>query len=768
MDQLESENLQKSDIPNPGKDDVLLPDLTRYEEAEKLCLQLISEFLQSYELASTLEAFTADCSELAYEVPESVKKERVRKDSLLKILDHFAKNDLANFFSAWEQLVPASIQEKLEYKKLTFYLHVHFAVLPLRKQQDSAEEEDGDKAGMEVLRGFLETKGTQFSAEPEFLPFYALPFVSNPATHPSFQELFTEDWACRLAGSLRNFVVGHCWGAGVAPRLLQLSLVDGVHKSHSQLLEAHKNYKQLKRRYQKLHRDHHNLIGIAAELTGALESSVKGQAVDLKATLHNCTQIFPDLFRQAPQTETASDEVIWQSFSEQTMPGLELDFRKIKQHLATASVKTKLLLFQALRWRITRSSPEDRDAVVSAYCRHDVLGLQYSAPLPLAAHLCPLDAATPHPLQQAAARLINTLASLRCGRDYLSSPGTELLRVLVPCLRGDAGTHLDSTTADMLLATLQKLSLRHSQRIGMIELGLVEWLVQRLSADAVVMKPYTLEYSAALLMNLCLHRRAKERCVPLAHTVLQLLTGLLGTDVAQAVPYVNGTLYSLLAHPQLNAEARRMGLCSMLELYLKHSEGEMAKQLEYILRLHRGDCQPDHSATSDEENADDDAEEVDLLEEELDSDDPVRSLHGELSGDQLLLQNYRLVFPHHGVVHPSSSSTGDLLLRPTTPRLLSLGSLEGKRKCSSTVVRPATSPELRHSDESSDANSCLRACDNLVLESLDKDDDDDEKEAVMCGAEGLQEAALLSSTDSSSDAVAVEAPPVPPAASEEG
>ena len=45
----------------------------------------------------------------------------------------------------------------------------------------------------------------------------------------------------------------------------------------------------------------------------------------------------------------------------------------------------------------------------------------------------------------------------------------------------------------------------------------------------------------------------------------------------------------------------------MCFFYLKHSEGEMSKQLEYILKLHRGDCQPDHSATSDEENGDDDA-----------------------------------------------------------------------------------------------------------------------------------------------------------------
>jgi hypothetical protein len=143
-------------------------------------------------------------------------------------------------FQAWQVLVPPSIQQKLECKKLTFYLHIHFAVLPLRKKNEATapdsnvsvqsgdtcsdtnteqsseqeksaemsaltlnqseqlqaeemegESETGDTHGMEVLKHFLEAKGTEFSAEPEFLPYYALPFVSDPMSHPSFQELFT-------------------------------------------------------------------------------------------------------------------------------------------------------------------------------------------------------------------------------------------------------------------------------------------------------------------------------------------------------------------------------------------------------------------------------------------------------------------------------------------------------------------------------------------------------------------------------------------------
>lgn len=125
--------------------------------------------------------------------------------------------------------------------------------------------------------------------------------------------------------------------------------------------------------------------------------------------------------------------------------------------------------------RVTRSSPEDRGGAVGLYFRHDVLSLHHSNPqpssllggrcesptqLPLPAYFNPTHALTPHPLQQAAARFINTLASLRCGRDYLCSAGSKVLRVLVSCLQGDKSVKVDSVTTDMILAALQKLSLR--------------------------------------------------------------------------------------------------------------------------------------------------------------------------------------------------------------------------------------------------------------------------------------------------------------------
>lgn len=77
-----------------------------------------------------------------------------------------------------------------------------------------------------------------------------------------------------------------------------------------------------------------------------------------------------------------------------------------------------------------------------------------------------------------------------------------------------------------------------------------------------------------------------------------------------------------------------------------------------------------------------------------------------------------------GVVHPSSSSmtqsAGDMLLRPTTPRLLSLGSIEGK--CPNTT-RSAASTECCHpkNKEEEPVETCSKACSSWVAHAVLRD-----------------------------------------------
>lgn len=80
--------------------------------------------------------------------------------------------------------------------------------------------------------------------------------------------------------------------------------------------------------------------------------------------------------------------------------------------------------------------------------------------------LSPKHVATPHPIQQAAARLLNTVASVHSGRDYLASSQT-LLHLLITTLK-QKDVKIDIITSDMVLATLQKLSLRSDLKFFMI------------------------------------------------------------------------------------------------------------------------------------------------------------------------------------------------------------------------------------------------------------------------------------------------------------
>nr|CAD7404159.1 unnamed protein product [Timema cristinae] len=541
-----------------------IADIPRLSEIDQQCLQLINEFLVSYECDATSEALFNDCEKLGFAFPNTIeRKERIKKENIIKILEHLTANNLVDFFEkkeivhvhlyddlrqigtgvcgtvranrkelpsamktdkskkgdlakVWLHKEKQMLSSTWELWEMLGYLKLQLIpiVSPTHHDHLSKNQDDNSNSpvcsnkdkhlisetggsslldsgsasinGMDVLKNFLDTKGTEFSTEPEFLPFYALPFISDPTSHPSFKNIFTESsahetekenhskvgrkitswrfhqvavtdteivtlrlylatlqydlkaslgrvehgegWANSLRVSVEQFVVDHCWGEGVSPRLVALcSTSQRVPPSQRRLhcTEVHRSYHELKRRFHRLNKDHHNLIvhqteirtsispssavelnttsalanyateaglklfnvtrltiadvsdsarprgsstppgrkydvpaleGIATELTSALENSVQGQAVDLKTTLNNCTRIFPELFKQAQARPEMSEETLSLLTGIDHSPvtnlcmSYDLDFRKLKHHLATASIKTRLLLLQALRW----------------------------------------------------------------------------------------------------------------------------------------------------------------------------------------------------------------------------------------------------------------------------------------------------------------------------------------------------------------------------------------------------------------------------------
>lgn len=63
----------------------------------------------------------------------------------------------------------------------------------------------------------------------------------------------------------------------------------------------------------------------------------------------------------------------------------------------------------------------------------------------------------------------------------------------------------------------------------MINDDIIAWLIQLLE-DTEILSDYTLEYSVALLMNLCLRSTGKKKCTEDYKRTLKILSDLLGNS----------------------------------------------------------------------------------------------------------------------------------------------------------------------------------------------------------------------------------------------
>ena len=68
---------------------------------------------------------------------------------------------------------------------------------------------------------FLETRGADLCKTTQFLSYYALPYVPDPRSHPSFNELFNERHVRELEDRLGNFL-GSALRSSKPPVLLSL------------------------------------------------------------------------------------------------------------------------------------------------------------------------------------------------------------------------------------------------------------------------------------------------------------------------------------------------------------------------------------------------------------------------------------------------------------------------------------------------------------------------------------------------------------------
>ncbi|NWV21505.1 ARMC9 protein, partial [Origma solitaria] len=635
-------------------------------------LGLVKEYLDFAGFEETVKVLKKECKIKGKPLPKPADVSS--KDSLPvqeDLLTAFENGDQKVFFQLWEEHVLSSVNDSDPVaQNLEFYLHIYFATFLLKQtmgRPDKAELEER----ISHFKAYLETKGAALSQTTEFLPFYALPFVPNPMVHPSFKELFQDSWTLDLRTRLEKFL-SLTLKARRTPRLLTIFKESGqcnkemLQHLHQQLVESEHRYMTYLKRFNKLQVDHHNLIGVTAELVDSLEATVNGKMITPEYLQSVCVCLFSNQMKQSVAHSIDFTRPGSVSINMQDVPLLpSLDYEKLKQDLMTGSERLKAFLLQALRWRLTTSYPgEQRDTVMQAYISNDLLDCHSNCQRSVLQLLY----SKSEVVRQYMARLINAFASLLEGRVYLSQNPT-LLRMLEDRLKAE---DKDSLTWENVLGALQKFSLRRTLQSAMIKDGLIFWLVDVLT-DTDCLSDYTLEYCVALLMNLCLRSAGKKMCARIANHVLKVLSDLLGHENLKIQSYVNGALYSILAIPSVREEAKAMGMEEILRCFIKERNEEMVRQIEFVIKqLNSEEPFNDSIGSDDEEEEEYEEEDHDILEPDLDKDEVLLPQLGELSGEKLLTTEYLGIMTHTPKTKKKQfagvhQSIDEPLQRPVTP-----------------------------------------------------------------------------------------------------
>ncbi|XP_061539252.1 lisH domain-containing protein ARMC9 isoform X4 [Phycodurus eques] len=639
-------------------------------------LGMIKEYLKVEQFDNTVHSFDKECKSKGKLVSKpqgnalrDVKTHIVQKD----LLSSFSDGDYKVFFKVWGDNIPSDLDyTDTEAQKLEFYLYIHFAIYPLRSHpgtQDQAEFEER----ISCFKKYLETRGKALSQITEFLPYYALPFVSNPTIHPFFKDLFQDTWIAKLKNRLQEFLSVTLKPSN-CPRLLTLykeggkSSKEALQQLQVQLVESELCSANYMRKFSKMQADYYQLIGIAAELVESLEATINGKNISPEYLQSVFVRLFSSQMRQSTVQMTdltrpgTASSILRASIAPQAkeVPMLpSLDYVKLKKDLLEGSDRLRSLLLQALRWRLTRSLPgEQRDTVLQAYISNDLLE-RNSTKQETILHLL---TSKNEMVRQYMARLINTFASFAVGRGYLSKIHL-LLKLLMKTIRKE---EKDTLTRENVLVALQKLSLVRNQQTAMVEDDLIGWLVDELH-DSDCLSDYTLEYSASLLMNLCLRTKGKRKCAENAKHVLKVLTDLLGHDNHEIRPYVNGALYSILCIPSVRQEAKEMSVEEILCCYSKEDNRELHRQIGFIIKQLNS---AEEEGPESEEDEDDNDE--DLIESDRDKEEVLKPQTTELSGESLLTTEYLGIITNLPKVKKKSNqqhhpSIDEPLQRPVTP-----------------------------------------------------------------------------------------------------
>ena len=158
---------------------------------------LIHEYLLKRDYQKTIDAFQEELiTKIKQKNYYKISFSSITETNLLKFFNYGRKNE---FFKSWKRIIPNHIRlREPPLQKLEFYLQVYFAIYPLLYRDGEINSNKTIQETMDEFKIFLEKKDSDYSKSNEFLQYYALPYVQNIKTHPTYSKLFQPEWAIEL------------------------------------------------------------------------------------------------------------------------------------------------------------------------------------------------------------------------------------------------------------------------------------------------------------------------------------------------------------------------------------------------------------------------------------------------------------------------------------------------------------------------------------------------------------------------------------------
>ena len=192
-------------------------------------------------------------------------------------------------------------------------------------------------------------------------------------------------------------------------------------------------------------------------------------------------------------------------------------------------------------------------------------------------------------------KLINSLANFNIGRNYLLSKD-NIVEEIVKIMMGEKG---DTELRQNCLGIIQKFTLRKEPQDKIIELNIVHFLVDIFSYE-LNLSQYTIEYGLALLMNISMNKKGKEKFEAVYEKFIKIVLNFLNCENIQILTCINGMLYSLCRLRRIKEEAKLRGVEEKLVQLKKSNNTQLDKQVKYIM-----DELNNNNENDDEDNNDD-------------------------------------------------------------------------------------------------------------------------------------------------------------------